>query len=281
MNQANEMILPNGRTANTQGAAKPIAAATAQQIVWSGNDLESNGVVGYVAVFDGATNAFDDVARIRVKSNGVSVWDVDAAHYASYLQRISFSNYAPAAADQFVYIPLNILDAATDRLADTCQFPANTQATVELSMKNTVVAGSAFVGWVKTAVEPLWYSRFFSSPLNVAGPVTTYTFPFAEQGLIDAFTLNTVGLVKAELWLSGQLVLNLPGAAFGAAIGDMFRALQIPYNATTLTNPICQKVNLGLPAQAGNSKLVVSATAGWLATNEFGVHSIVPQVKAA
>lgn len=269
------------RISQFQGASKTVAATTAQTLVWSGSDLESEGVVGYHISFTGAGNIITDVSRVRVKANGIPIWDCNILHYRAWLQRMSYANYAIAAGTDPMRFTLwlNMPDAATDDLRDIVQFPVNTQATVEVQTTAGTVAGTAILGWTKTDVPASFYSKLYSQAINCPASSASFSYPFAEDGFVAGISLNTVGLDRAELWLSGTNILNLPGVAYvNAATGDMFTDYQIVDDGITLVDPIFRKINNGLPAASGNSYLRLTTQAGWVgAANELGVYALVPQ----
>lgn len=278
-----------GRWTNFLGSPKAITAATAQTLVWTGNDLPSDGVVGFhFAVLDAAavTNVNElatCMTRLRIKADSTTIVDIPLAHFQAHQERFSQANFAAAPTNQAWSVWLNMFDIVDDDLADRCQFPRGTVPTVELTTSAAVVAGSAFCGWTQSDQPADYYPVLLSGPMNIPAGAVNQTFPISEPGMMRGYGLNTVGLQRVRLEISGFQYEYLPGVDYAPPTtagnaGDMFRGTEQIENGTTFTDPIWHRLYM-VEAGLGSSRIELSTRAAiWAGTaNEFSYWAVRPQ----
>jgi len=274
-----------GRITNFLGSPKTIAATTAQTIVWTGNELPSQGLVAiHFATTGGANNSLANCManRLRIKADSTTIFDVSLTAYQSWLQRFSQANLSPGNAVLAWSVWFNMLDIVDDDLADACQFPRGTVPTVELNTNASVAAGSAYIGWTVSDVEADYYPVLIGQAMNFAAPgagtTENLSFPITEPGMLRGFAMPTVGLSRLRLDLSGAQYEYLPGALYqGTATGDMFRDAQAIEDNQSVTTTIWHRL-YGTQAGLGASRveLAVGTTWGGVA-NEITTWAVRPQ----
>lgn len=285
-----------GRKASFQGSSKAIVAASVQTIVFTPTDIESAGCVQLMFQLFGAAapQPFSGIDRIRVRAGGDVIWDTTRRQLQAYQQRWGNRFAITADTDQTFSIPLNFLDAPrgmSGEQQDRCQFPPNREIQVELVTfgaaaggNTAVVAGSVVCGWKQTDVPAEFFLRNYSSVLNLPATSRNVKYTFAEPGILRGLTLPTTGIDRAELYVSDRSAWRLPGNNFGGAVaansGDMFRQkdfYETGQNAIATTPTTAVSVDLGIPALAGSSYLVLDTDATWAGvTNEGVFYSVVP-----
>lgn len=284
-----------GRKFSFQGSTKAVVATTVQTIVFTPTDIESAGCVQLVVgLFGNAapmTGAMID--RVRVRAGGDVIVDCTYAQLEAYQQRWANRFTADAAAAQQFSIPLNFLDAPrgmTGEQQDRCQFPPNREIQVEVVTTAGVVVGTMMVGWKQTDVPAEAFMRYYSSVLNIPAGARNGKYTFAEPGILRGLTLPTAGIDRVELFVSDRSAWRAPGNTFGGAVaansGDIFNEKDFFEDGSTITNPRHHSVDLGIPAAAGSSYLLMDTTSGgatpWLgATNEGAFYAIVPLARKA
>jgi hypothetical protein len=283
-----------GRKASFQGSSKPVAAAAVQTVVFTPTDIESAGCVQLMFQLFGnaAPQPFSGIDRIRVRAGGDVIWDSTREQLQAYQQRWSNRFSFNADTEGTFSIPLNFLDAPrgmSGEHQDRCQFPPNREIQVEIVTLATVVVGSIVCGWKQTDIPAEFFPRYYSNVLNLPAGSRNVKYTFAEPGIVRGFTLPTAGVDRVELYISDRTAFRLPGSQFGAAVaantGDMsrqkdfFECGQVDLGpAIGTTQHIA--VDLGIPALAGSSYLLMDTIAGgatpWLGvTNEGVIYSIV------
>lgn len=273
-----------GRKASFQGSAKTVAATAVQTIVFTPTDIESAGCVQLMFAWTGAGNTNSDIDRIRVRAGGDILVDCSWFQLQAFQQRWSNRFVANADAGTAFSIPLNCLDCPRGmggEPQDRAQFPPQREIQVEIVTLNTTVAGTLTCGWKQTDVPAEFFIRYYSSVLNLPASSRNVKFPFVESGILRGLTLPTVGIDRAELIVSDRSAWRLPGAQFGGvATGDMLNEKDFFEDGTTEVGPPILKhhsVDLGIPAAAGSSSLIMDTGAGWLGVaNEGAFYSVVP-----
>lgn len=259
-------------------SAAPKVTAASVPVQWTGNDIPANGVVAYHVEFTGAGMTYGDVTRIRVKSQGVTIIDLDNAHFTAFIQRFTKTNRVLAAADTFFTIPLWLPEKeaeSDDEGADICQMPRGGAPTVELQIGAGGAAGTALIGYTVSDIAPKWYPVIVGSALQIAASTANGKYPLFEPGGVKAFSINTTGLDRVKLVLAGIQKYHSDGV--------LAQAVQDDRNLATTLNPIWLDVGgrdlKGLmSAPAGSSYLELATAAGWAgATNEGGIYALRPQ----
>ena len=273
-----------GRKAAFQGSAKTVAVTAVQTIVYTPTDIESAGCVQLMFAWTGAGNTNSDIDRVRVRAGGDIIVDVSWFQLQAWQQRWSNRFVANLDAGTVFSIPLNFLDAPRGmggEPQDRCQFPPNREIQVEIVTLNTTVAGTLTCGWKQTDVPAEFFLRHYSSVLNLPASSRNTKYPFAESGILRGLTLPTLGVDRAELYVSDRSAWRLPGAQFGGVTtGDMLNEKDYFEDGITEVGvPVLKhhSVDLGIPAAAGSSYLVMDTGAAWLGVaNEGAFYSIVP-----
>jgi hypothetical protein len=269
-----------GRKINFLGSGKAITATTAQQLSFTGNDLPSAGVVAFhFMTSGGANNSFANVCtRIRVRADNNVIWDCNALHFRTLMQRMSQANYPLATSALQWSIWFNMLDIIDDDAADTCQFPQGSVPSVEFTTNASVAAGSLYAGWsYNPDVKAEFYSRFVGQPMQIATG-TNLTFPIQESGAIRAAVVDTPGLDRLRLELNGEQVIHAPGPLYIAtASGNMLQETGQIEDGTTVTGATAIRIP-GRSASQGGSRIELTTGSGWGGTtNELSLWSVSPQ----
>jgi len=282
-----------GRKASFQGSSKVITAGVVQTVVFTPTDIESAGCVQLMfQLFGNAAlpQPFSGIDRVRVRAGGDVIWDTTRAQLQAYQQRWANRFAFNADTDQTFSIPLNFLDAPrgmSGESQDRCQFPPNREIQVEIVTNAGVVGGSAVCGWKQTDVPAEFFLRNYSNVLNLPAGSRNVKYTFAEPGILRGITLPTAGIDRVELYVSDRSAFRLPGSQFSGTVaaitGDMFRQVDFFETGQAAITPAttCKSVDLGIPALAGSSYLLMDTIAGgatpWLGVaNEGVLYSIVP-----
>lgn len=265
-----------GRYVDWSAGPKVTAASTPVQ--WTGNDIPANGVVAYHVELTGAGMTFGDITRIRVKSQGVTIIDLDNAHFTSFFQRYSKSNRALVAGDTFFTIPLWLPEneaEGDEKGADECQMPRGGAPTVELQIGAGGAAGTALIGYTVSDRAPKWFPIIVGNALQVVASTASARYPLYEPGGVKGFSINTTGLDRVKLVLGGVQKYHSDGV--------LAQAVQDDRNLATGLNPIWLDVGgrdlSGLmSAPQGSSYIELATAAGWAgAANESGMYALRPQ----
>jgi hypothetical protein len=267
------------RFKNFNGAGKAVSNLVAQTLSFTGNDLPSTGVVAYHFATTGAANTFANiVTRLRVKSDGQTIYDVDPTHFRKWSERFTQSNFSPATAATRWSIWFNFTDIVDDDLADTCQFPPGTVPTVEFVTNASAVTGSIFAGWTQTDVEPHFTPYLYGQAMNIALSAKQAQFPIqtpgnaAVRGLISVGT--GLGTLRAEL---NQFVYVQTSSALyqNVATGDMALEMESIEDGNNgagvpaIATHFAQRIPMIVPA-AGSSRVLLDTESTWAgATNEL------------
>lgn len=221
--------------------SKTIAASTTN--TFTSSEIPSTGVLAYHLGWTG-TSRIDHLTRIRVKANGVSIYDLSPAMLRAFIRRFSKSNYpTPLAAipnsnvigtasisttsqagtsRQRFTIPFCLLDAMSDGERDATQFPPDSQVTIELQWGASGAAGSLFCGWTQTDQPAQFYPKLYGSQMNIAASTANGRYNLQDDGLIRAVGVNTVGLERLKVVLAGEQIFHGQGIQVaGTATGDL------------------------------------------------------------
>jgi hypothetical protein len=150
---------------------------------------------------------------------------------------------------------------------------------------------------VLTDQQPRYYPKFLSLTSNIpAGPVRNGKMLFSDQGIIRSLTFPAAGIDRAEVIISNQRAIHLPGDQFSGhgtgvdTIGsqlfekDAWEAgtqTGIPTLTNVLTSFVTVSTDLNLPGANGSTMLILDAGAAWTtAASEVAIYSIVPLAKA-
>lgn len=267
----------------TDWSAAPKVTAASTPVVWTGTEIPANGVVAYHVELTGAGMTFGDITRIRVKSQGASIIDIDNAHFTAFYQRYSKTNRVLAAADTFFTIPLWIPEVEDEDGddergivgADWSQMPRGGAPTVELQIGAGGAAGTALIGYTVSDRAPKFFPVMLGSSLQIAASNANGKYPLFEQGGIKGFSINTTGLDRVKLVQGGVQKFHSDGV--------LCQAMQDDRNLAVTLNPIFLDVggrNLKglMSAPAGSSFLELATGAGWAGvTNESVIYALRPQ----
>lgn len=275
------------------GSTKTLTAATAQTITWTSSEIPGERVICYhVALRDddsaGGVNALANVSRIRLSANGSNIINIDSTQLRSYWQSFSAGKIKiPTTAASFS-IPLLLLDAPTPDMQDICQFPARSQVQLEIVFLSTVTAGSAFVGWTETSIEPQLFPRILGSAMNIPASVNLQRFNFQENGIVRGIHIPHTGIDRAKFALGAEEFTFLPGPQFmgtdtPASIGDMLLEAEVLYGnglssaGTPLSTDAFSRISAGLPAPVDGSYIELQTGPDWAGVaNEAVIYAVAP-----
>lgn len=280
---------------------KPIAANTTQQ--FTNSDIPSNGVGAYFFGMTGVGNTLAAISRLRGKANGTTFMDCTPAQLRALIQRMSSGCIAypsstivdslagAGVAAQFrrFSIPFCDLTQPTEDLQDLFQFPRNSQVTIEVQFGGGAVAGTIFCGWYESSVTPLGFPKFVGNAMNIPISQPSMKYPFNEDAIVKAVTLNTVGNGRTRIVIDGVQRYNMQGQAADSAtvVADSMilesqqLANGMPENAAgtalapnVVWDPTCIKLSQPRVAVQGRSYIELTTTASWGGTsNEAALYS--------
>lgn len=279
------------RTHSFSPAVKTLTLNATNTVVWNPSEIDSAGVIAFHILCDSNNTTVVDASyidRIRVKANGQTVVDITGTQLRAYQERFSPKGGSDVTTASYLTIPLNSLDAKSDDDGDRCQFMPGASATVEVTTTTLPVAagGSAAslrLGWSKTTVAPEFYMTLLSNQCNIALSQTNARVPLGGPGFVQGIGMNTAGLGRARLILSGLEVANISGAQYNSAgtSGDLLRAISSLYDgvddASEITTFQYTKLAQGLEANPATSWIELTTGASWGgASNEISLYTLVP-----
>lgn len=220
---------------------KTIAASTT--VTFTSSDIPSQGVYRYHLGWTGNTRT-DHLTRVRVKANGVSIYDLGPSMLRAFIRRFSPSNYPVPLANipnsntigtasasttsqagvsaRRLTIPFDLLDADTEEERLMTQFPPGSQVTIELQFGSGASAGTAYCAWAETRVPAAYYPKLYASQMNIAASIANGRYNVQDDGQVRAIGVNTVGLERLKAVLGGQQVFHAQGISVGGtATGDL------------------------------------------------------------
>lgn len=276
------------RRSDFNGSTKTIAASTT--VTFTPSDIPSDRIVAYhfnMTATDAAGNGVDTLTRIRVKSNGVTRWDIDAGHYLNMMEKLQPSNVLMGSTNQSFSIWFAKLDEPNEDVADQYQFEPNANASIELVFGGTAEAGAVACGWTQSNIPAKWYTKYYSQQMNIANGAINGRFNLAEGGEIMGYSVPSLGLTRLRLVLNGEQWVNLGGSdiqTIQTTNGQgLLRESQAYLTAITPTTtaPLnyYQKFTARVPATPGSSfvEIDTNGAGAWVGTaNEFGLHVAVP-----
>ena len=277
------------RRVDYNGQTKTIAATSVQTLVWTASDIPGDRVIGYHVVFEGAGNTLADVDRIRLSANGSNIINITPAQLIAFWQAFNPMVKLPTTATSFT-IPLYLPDAPQPDLQDISQFPANSQVQLEIVTLNTTAAGSAYVGWTETDVDPVFFPRLLASAMNIPASVALQRFNIQENGIMRGIFLDQTGIDRAKVALGNEEFILAPGEEFQgfAAVGNMLFESETLYGngpssaGTPLTTAAFQRLTAGIPAPVDGSFVELQTGAGWGGVaNEVVTYAIAPNTTEA
>jgi hypothetical protein len=278
------------RYSNFNGAGKTIAAGTGNgTLSFTGNDLPSTGVVAYHFATSGTTAntillLFGGAgARMRVKADGQTIFDLDQTHYRKWLERFSQANYSPATSAVRFSIWFNFLDIVDDNMADTCQFPGGTVPTVEFdTVGSTMFAGALTAGWTQTTQDAHYTPYLYQQALNIGASAIQAQFPITVPGSagVRGIVIPTTNIKTFRFELNQYCYVQAPGALYTTATsqGDMFLEMEQIEDGTTITTHTAHRIPMIQPA-GGISRALLDTGASWAVTDALTMWLARPVVQ--
>jgi len=255
---------------NYNAGARAIAPGVAQTVVWNSSDIPGTGVSAYHIDMTGAGNDFANVTRVRIKAAGQTIWDVNGPHIQSMIQRLGRSNLAPAAADTNFVLPLYKEDYGDNEgMKFLGGFPRGLAPTLEIDVDAAVAAGNAFCGWSQSDQPFAFYTKYIGSQTNIAAGVVNGRVPLTQDGIIRGISINSVGLLRLKIQMSGVQLMNLSAA--------QIQAYQRLENTAVVVDPVFIPIEFPFAAVGGDSYFEIDTQGGvWVGpTNEITVYSVL------
>jgi len=288
------------------GAGKPITASVTQTISWSGTEVPGSvpgaSVVAFHLGIQGRTGGaadttIADIQRIRVRANGVTIYDIgpvttNLLALRSFLEMFNWANTAPGAAGYQLTLPFWIPDAMDEDAMDVCAFPLGAIPTVEVTLLSLTGTGqNLFLGWTHSDIPPAFSPVLYGSQMNIAASVTNGKYPVNEPGFIRALGINIHGLNRFRAVFSGFQRVNVQSRTVPIATSANFGSLLTETGAfrSPLTNAISGGGDgnddgyfwhklVGMPSGTpGNSFVELDTNANWGGpTNELTIYALRP-----
>jgi hypothetical protein len=253
--------------------AKPVAGSAIGTTVFNSSDIPGTGVAKYhinMTTTSGNTLQYSVLTRIRIKAASQTIWDVDPTHLKAVYQRLGRSNLAPAATDTSFTLHMGKINYGdNDALQYLGGFPKGLAPTLEVVNDGTQGPGTMLAGWTQSDQPFQFFSKVLSSQLNIPASVLNARFPITQDGLIAGFSINTTGLDRVRVKLSGIEVLNISGA--------QLLATQQLDNTEVVTNPIFIALEFPTGALGGDSFFELDTNGSWAGvSNQVTIYSILP-----
>lgn len=302
------------RILDFNSSGKTGAASTTT--TFTSSDIPSSQVIAYHIAIDGVGgngNTFNAISRIRVKANGVAIYDVPPSMFRAFIshgtcgdthypanQAISNLGVAGTAQDWRVFtIPFCFLGMGKNYdAADQCQFPVGANPTIEIQWNANFVGttGSVFVGWTETTIQPRCWPKLYSQQMNLGTSQVNGRFVFSEDAIIRALGVNTLGMNRFRAVLDGKQVCHLKGqplAAGSATVTEdmMFLEADRLWGGTTpalnagtaavdnsIVDPYWVSVHNPSAGTPGRTFVELqTASAVWAGvSNELGIYAVTP-----
>ena len=253
--------------------ASTIANATVQTISQGASQLAGDGVCAYLMSLTGTNNDWGSVARLKVKAGGQLLQDVAQVHLAAFIQRMTTSKWAMAAADTTATIwPGYTVDSKSMEERYACGFPIGQSPTVEVDLDGTGAAGTLTLGWRLYEGTPAFYPLLLGSAMNIAASSTAARFPLTQGGLLRGFSIPTTGLTSLRLVINGIQIFNLSRPLLAQS-----QAYEGQDGSST--DILFFKITEMVPITAGNSFIQCDTSGSWGGVgNEVTLYSYAPQV---
>jgi hypothetical protein len=260
------------------GGSKTLTGTLAQTIVFNSSDIPGTGVSKYhldLGTTSGTTNDYSTLLRFRVKAAGQTIWDILPSHHQAIIQAMGRSNLAPVAGSTSWTLPLTKMNYGDN---DAFQYlggmPKGLAPTVEVDKSATGGPGTLTIGWTQSDQPFQFFPKWIGSQTNIAAGVTNGRVPITQDGLIAGFSINTQGLARVKVKLSGVELMNISG--------EQLLATQQVDNTVVVTNPYFVRLEFPMGALGGDSYFELDTTGThnggtWGGvTNEIGLYSILP-----
>ena len=259
------------RWSNFNGANKPVTGGVIQTVSFTGNDLPSSGVIAYHIVTTAAANSLTNITRLRLKSDGTTIYDVATAPFRRWFERFTQANTVPGLTLQSFTIPVNFCDIIDDDLADVCQFPPGTVPTLEIVFSAASAAGNVFCGWTQSNQDCHFTPMLLGNATNIGINQNASQFPITVPGdaqiravIHDTTGIGTFRIELNQFWYHQQI-----GALYlGVATGDMTIEGDRWEDPATVTTQTARRIPMITP-QAGISRLLLDTGATYPATAEL------------
>jgi hypothetical protein len=253
--------------------SKTLAATTAATTVFNSSDIPGTGVSKYhisLTTTSGTTNDFSTISRSRIKAAGQTIWDVASAHLQAIYQSQGRSNLAPVAGSTSYTLAMTKQNYGdNDALQYLGGFPKGLAPTVEVVNSGAGGAGTMTIGWTQSDQPFQFFPKLLGSQLNIPASVNNARFPITQDGLIAGFSINTVGLNRIRVKLSGVEIMNISGAQFLAS--------QQIDNTVVVTDPYFMRLEFPTGALGGDSFFELDTANTWAGvSNEVTIYSILP-----
>lgn len=262
------------------------------QVSWAASELDSAGLIAlhFVLQQQGA-GTFDNsaVQLIRIKANSKTVVELSMSELIAYQEKMSPRGATDLLTDREFTVPLNMLGAENQDLADTVQFMQGATITVELLFTTgATVNGTVKLGWTRTNVQGLQYVTLVRAPFGITGQVNRQRVQFSSAG--EIFTIGVVSDTKVReigITLQSQDIFQVAGAAYNglANQGNMLVASQKledgPDAASRSAAFTFLRFTHGLPAVLTNSYFEVTSNGSMTANDGYVLGSLVPMPQLA
>ncbi len=295
-----------GRKVGSFGSFKTVGAD--QTVTFTQNEIPSRGLVAlHIGAFKSGAGLSDiglapgAMKRIKLKAGNRPIIDIPAERLIAYMERFSLANksYGESAVEHatndFSYhftLPLHFLDTADEDIADLCQFPANSPATLEIETGGNMETGTTIgVAWTVTDTAPAFFPLLLNQKLNFGASATRQRSIVHQDGVLRGIGIPYSELGRLEIWQDGELQFDAQGLAssgsFECNLIAETQGVHAPYPTDVIANGdhLFVGIDNGIPVRRGEGTVLYADTgASWATTgpdDEITVYSVVPLNAAA
>jgi len=240
--------------------------------------LRGNNIANFSVNMTGAANALGaatGLTRIRVLVNGNVFWDVSAAHFIAWTERMTEGRRVYGITSLGFNIPFYDTMAPTVDEGDQFQLPAGN---VELQFVFAAgsVVGNLNVAIDRTNVTAIGSHRLYGSAMNIPASTVNASYLFSAAGIVRGVVMNRAGVIQRLLQLGGIEAIKDTGPSFTPAL-DQIILRDALYSPQILTDPLTHYLGEQYQAPATGTFLRLDTAAGWAGVgNELTLYTQIP-----
>jgi hypothetical protein len=225
----------------------------------------------------GAGNTLANIARIRLRANGLTYWDLTPTELRAYYSAFALSSLDWGASGTRFTLPLALIDIEDEDAADRSAAPLNHNLQVDLAYGATAMTTpQTFIGWTVSDVDPIFAPTLIGRPTNYSASQTNAKVALAEGGFLRAMLLPN----QATGYARWRIVSNAEQRYAGRPA--IIQGSNDYHDAGVLSASFISAKFVGMPTvPPGGSYVEFDSGAGAAATDELVAHVLTPQPAVA